>query len=334
MVQEESFLEVRQETNQPGTLALAIRLEAGRAALWQTNLAEALESLTGARITPTTDGWTAVVQSPKSKVQGPKSKVLSLKSKVQSPEAEGSPEAEVQSPKSNVQSPESEVQSREAEVQSWEVALRRAGEWTVLALGPAAASNELSTLNPQLSTNLVFNRATRRLEPVPASQESNIWFEAGIDLRRVAGALALRWDLPEDLPSLFLELTGNGKDVLTRGRLDFPKPLALDLEPWNTPTNLVHDPLCSFTAIRGFQPWLASLKAWQNLQVGAPPNQLFCWAQPGTVPFMTYFAAPLPDASNRVYSVGERLLRECNPWITNYTFGRSNGPPTTTGLLG
>ncbi|MFO1514359.1 MAG: hypothetical protein U1F83_15860, partial [Verrucomicrobiota bacterium] len=49
LVQEESYLEVRAATNQPGELVLAIRLDATRAALWQGNLAKVLESLTGVR---------------------------------------------------------------------------------------------------------------------------------------------------------------------------------------------------------------------------------------------------------------------------------------------
>ena len=43
LVQEESYLEIRGGTNQPGELALAVRLDEPRALLWQTNLAAALE---------------------------------------------------------------------------------------------------------------------------------------------------------------------------------------------------------------------------------------------------------------------------------------------------
>ena len=46
-VQRESYLEIRAATNQPGEIAFAIRLPAARAALWQTNLAAVVESLTG-----------------------------------------------------------------------------------------------------------------------------------------------------------------------------------------------------------------------------------------------------------------------------------------------
>jgi hypothetical protein len=47
LVQAESYLEVHGSTNQPGSLVFAIRLDATRAALWQTNLAAVLESIAG-----------------------------------------------------------------------------------------------------------------------------------------------------------------------------------------------------------------------------------------------------------------------------------------------
>ena len=306
LVNEESYLEVRQATNQPGTLALAIRLDAQRAALWRTNLATALESRTGIRPAPTTNGWIAQVQSPESRVQ---------------------------SPKSAGQSPDPVV-GRQASVVSkqWAIALVCSGEWTILALGPSAASNQLSTHLPQLSTFLRLDPVTRRLQSAQGSPATDYWLEANADLRRVASALSLGTELPEDVLALALAVTGDGKNVLTSGRLNFSKPLPLELEPWNIPTNLVHDPLDSFTAIRGIRPWLSSVKAWNDLQVGTPPNQLFFWAQPATLPFMTYCAAPLPDASNRVASVTERLLREYNPWITNNTLGRLEWSANFNGL--
>jgi hypothetical protein len=216
----------------------------------------------------------------------------------------------------------------------YDVQLTRSGDWTVLALAPASASNQPSTLLYQLSTNFLstinssrpislrVEPATRRVQAAPVSPAADVWLEATVDARRVADALSLGGHWPEDLPAVSLLVTGNGKDVLTSGRLNFPQPLPLMLEPWNIPTNLIHDPLVSFTGMRGFQPWLSSLKAWNDLQVGAPPNQLFFWAQAGTIPFMTYCAAPLPDAGDRVRVVTDRLLRDCNPWITNHTLGR------------
>jgi hypothetical protein len=52
LVENDSCLEIRQTSNQPGELVLAIRLDDQRAALWQTNLARVLESLTGIHPVP------------------------------------------------------------------------------------------------------------------------------------------------------------------------------------------------------------------------------------------------------------------------------------------
>ena len=114
-----------------------------------------------------------------------------------------------------------------------------------------------------------------------AEPPKDFWLFADVDLRRVASALSLGWDLPAELPKMTLGVTGDGQTVRTRGQLNFAKPLPFELEPWNIPTNLIHEPLVSFTAIQGIRPWLSSSKLWQGLQLGAPPNQLYLWAQNG-----------------------------------------------------
>lgn len=60
VVSNESCLEIRRATNQPSELVFAIRLDDQRAALWQTNLAAVLESLTGIHPIPAPNnlsGW-------------------------------------------------------------------------------------------------------------------------------------------------------------------------------------------------------------------------------------------------------------------------------------
>src|SRR5262249_29854801 len=56
MVNQEWFLEIRGGTNRPGELGLAIAFDDARAQLWATNLAAAMESLTGAKATRSADG--------------------------------------------------------------------------------------------------------------------------------------------------------------------------------------------------------------------------------------------------------------------------------------
>ena len=109
-------------------------------------------------------------------------------------------------------------------------------------------------------------------------------------------------------------VTGAGTNVLMQGTADFSQPLALDLKPWNIPTNLIDEHLSSFTAIRGLQPWLASSPFWTNLQIGPPPDQICFWAMPG-LNMLSYFAAPLPEASNKVYRLTDLVLRNQYRWF-------------------
>jgi hypothetical protein len=188
--------------------------------------------------------------------------------------------------------------------------LARAGEWTVVGLGR--------------KTNALVGEmlALIQRDGSPfASQPKEFWLYADVDLRRVASALLLDWSLPAELPRMTVAIDGDAQNVHTRGQFDFPKPLPAELEPWNIPTNLVHDPVCSFTAIRGLGPWLSSLKTWNDLQLGAPPNQLYFWAQ-GGLPFLTYCAAPLPTASNVVDQIAGRLVRKANPWLATNSIGQ------------
>jgi hypothetical protein len=59
VISNESCLEIQETTNQPGEVVFAVRLDDRRAALWQTNLAAVLESLTGIQPVPAPDnrGW-------------------------------------------------------------------------------------------------------------------------------------------------------------------------------------------------------------------------------------------------------------------------------------
>lgn len=259
LVSEESFVEVRQPTNQSGELAFAIRLSDARARLWETNLAVVLESLTAIRpVAATGDrrGW-------------------SLK-KTQPPNL---------------------------------IELTRVGEWTVVG-----AAQEHNGLLGELLARIQRDHA-----PAVASP-TNSWVEAGFDLRRVAAALSLGWNLPADWPGISLTVTSDGQNVLTRGNLNFARSLPFELEPWNIPTNLIHDPLVGFTAVRGVSSWLSSLKIWNDLQLGAPPKQLYLWALSG-IPIQTYFAAAMPDAAKPRSQIASRLLSEGNAWLATNGMG-------------
>jgi hypothetical protein len=77
--------------------------------------------------------------------------------------------------------------------------------------------------------------------------------------------------------------------------------------------------------------WLSSLELWRGLEFGSAPDQLFFWGQQGT-PLQTYFAANLPDGSNRVHKAAEPITTKGNAWLATNGMGRLEQPPEGAGL--
>jgi len=189
----------------------------------------------------------------------------------------------------------------------------RVNDWAVFGAG-----TDSNALFSEIS-----DRVRRYNDPFAAHSATN-WLEADVKLARLPNPLAKIWNLSGNLPEISLALAGDGANVLTSGELVFPGPLNLELEPWLVPANLIPEPLNSFTAVRGLRPWLASSKMWHDLPLDAPPDQLYFWSLPGTAS-QTFFAAPLPDASNQVNRLTEFLMTNSNPWLAAHgyvKFGR------------
>jgi hypothetical protein len=152
----------------------------------------------------------------------------------------------------------------------------------------------------------VLARIRRDKSPC-AGQPAGAWFSASLDLPRLASAFGWSTNFPANLPAITFVAERQGSNIVTTGSLLFPEPLNLRLQPWIVPTNLIADTFTSLTCVRGIQSWLASTRLWRDLQTNAAPDQLYVWALP-SLPMQTYFAAPLPDASNRVSRLTDLVL--------------------------
>ena len=109
------------------------------------------------------------------------------------------------------------------------------------------------------------------------------------------------------LPEMQFTVTARDGNLHTDGKWLFPENLALTLEPWRMPTNSIHQPFDSFTAVRGWAGWLQTQSWAQPWLVSPTPNQLFVWALP-QVPFQTFAAEPVPDAAVALEQIQSRLL--------------------------
>ena len=290
LVREESYLEIQQAADQPAELAFAVRLNGPRADLWTEGLSAVISSLTNAQPLP----------APASRQSW-------------------------KLPPSHILSPNSQVPPQ--------FDLARVGDWTVLGL--ASETNALladlchrlrvdhTPVLAATGTNSSFQMdpVTRKVSPAPAGPAAtNYLLTVDLDLRRVSSALSLGWNLPDAWPRISATWTGTGELIRTAGELTFPQPLDLQLEPWNIPTNLVHDPLVSFTAVRGVRPWLARQPWFKQLQIELAPNQFSAWAS-GPTPMLTFVAAPMSNAAAVLQKSGPRVETEQNPWVTNNTIG-------------
>ncbi len=239
----EWFLQVRDAASGSPELALAIRLDAGRAQLWQSNLKSVLETWTAMPVTKTPAGWELKKHLPPNLIR-----------------------------------------------------FVRVGDWVVVGYGQDALP-----LNDALVRRV-------QAEKRPVLAEKNAWLTLDLDWPRLS-----RW-LPEfkslDLPETQLQMTGRDGNLHWNGKLVFPQPLALTLEPWRLPTNTINMPINSFAAVRGIAPWLRKQNWLQPYAISPMPNQMFVWSV-APMPLQTFAAVPVPD--------GKKALRELEQNLSVHT---------------
>jgi hypothetical protein len=189
------------------------------------------------------------------------------------------------------------------------IRLARAGDWTLVGGAP----------DPAPLLDEIAGRIRRDGVPF-VSAGTNLWLEASLDPPRLAALFPAVSSRLSAFKQLDFSLTGDGANVITRGRLTLARPFAAPLEPWNLPVALMHEPLAGFTAVRGLQPLLAGWPLWRDLAAGAAPGQLFVWSLSGGSPYQVYCAAPLPDAATRVAAWSDRLLQSGNPWLAAHGY--------------
>ena len=330
LISSEFYLEISAPTNfppltgfRPSTLdprlsyTIALHLPADRARLWQTNLAAALQTLTGVHPVSTKNGWVLSLKPvsvgtsrrdvPARETAGGRVAPLNAARTAQRavPAGYSSPLDTLRTNLPPTNSPAC-------------IEFSRSGEWTLVGWGPGP-------------NNLLSEFATRIARDEASSTATNFWLEADLNpsaifslSARGAGGEGRGEVGPKTISTLnaqlstlnhfHLTVTGLAGNVLTHGTLDFARPLNLSLPPWEFPTNLIHQPLAGFAAVRGFGPWLGARPAWQKLGLTPPPDQAYVWASQLSL-FELCFAAPLPGANNQLRHLADRIVSDANAWL-------------------
>ena len=139
------------------------------------------------------------------------------------------------------------------------------------------------------------------------------------------------------LPETQFAVTAPDDNLRITGKFLFPEKLTLNLEPWQVPTNTLHPPFVSFTAVRGFAAWLQAQSWALPYKIRPAPNQAFVWALP-QIPYQTFAAAPVADATNglaQTYTNVQAALdrqKASGKSVMPLTLERANNTLSLTGM--
>ena len=180
----------------------------------------------------------------------------------------------------------------------------------------------------------------------PGATTSNAWLEVFLDFPNLAAVWRSAFtgsgvaDTPgggilsaRSWPAVELLLNPYADNLQLKGSFVFRDAFSFRPEVWQIPTNFIHEPIISFTAIQGVAPIVESFLDSLGVHSLSPPNQLFVWAG-GNFPVQTLAAAPMPHAEEYVRNLAPPMIERFNPALQAMNAGflslTSNAPGVQT----
>jgi hypothetical protein len=157
------------------------------------------------------------------------------------------------------------------------------------------------------------------------------WLTANVDWPRLAKNFPVLAKF--DFPAIKMEAAGKDGYLQLNGTFNLSTPLP-PLEKWQFPTNMIHQPLTSFAAARGFWPWLKNQSWAKWFDLSPQPNQAFSWSL-GLMPLQSFIAIPVPNATNALAQLG-RNLKTNEDWrnglMSHFPLSVTNGQISLQGV--
>jgi hypothetical protein len=173
----------------------------------------------------------------------------------------------------------------------------RAGKWTLAAFSPGSKRP--------------FDAMLKSPRPVPSLNATIMELQTDSRLGKLLPVLATY-----QIPPIDLKVSARGPSLRTEGKLRYSDRLPIRLEPWKIATNLVAEPLISFTCAQGVAPILDQIPGFSKLRLKDPPNQFCLWGL-GAVHVQTYLTVPVTNPTNIVKEIAPRLPEMISVNITN-----------------
>ena len=147
--------------------------------------------------------------------------------------------------------------------------------------------------------------------PGPALNQN--WLEADIDWPRLAHWLP---NFPHilQLARTTISLTARNQSLFMTAKVSYPKPMPWKFDPWRVPTNIIHDPLISFTAGQDIAAYMDPGEPLSQLTDNPLAGQYYIWAL-SEMALQTYGAWPVADATNSLRRIATEAAAAFNPGL-------------------
>ncbi len=178
--------------------------------------------------------------------------------------------------------------------------------WLLRAHGWTLAGNSGNLDRPR---NQYLQRLNQNGRPDSELKES--WLEAEIDWPGLSHWLP-DFSQPFKPARTKITLAMRRDNVRMKAQVTYPEEIAWHGQPWRIPTNLVYDPLISFTAGNDIAAFLKPIPQIERLTGNPLTNQFVLWAL-GEMPFQTYMAWPVENASNTLKTLSTEAPATLNP---------------------
>jgi hypothetical protein len=114
-----------------------------------------------------------------------------------------------------------------------------------------------------------------------------------------------------------VDMTATGGRFHVTTYLSYPDAVPWTPQPWRIPKDLVREPLISFTATQGVEPYMQVNEVFSKLATDPFTNQFFCWAQ-RVMPFQRFMAWPVKDAGKVLKDLGREGVATVNPILAQW----------------
>jgi hypothetical protein len=149
----------------------------------------------------------------------------------------------------------------------------------------------------------------------PDTNETN-WASARVNWPRLSQVFPVFAKF--DLPVMQMQVVGRDGNLLPSGTFKLSQPLPA-LSDWQIPSDMIHGPLTSFTAVRGIAPWLERQSWAKWLQVSPEPDQVFIWSvgqystsSVAQYPIRSYLAVPVSNSVTALAQLGQNMTADTN----------------------